>query len=172
MSSKGQELFTEAERRLKKWSFFGNKHEEAAELFGKAANQFKVAKEWKSAGTAFMRSSDCHNHCNNIYESTEHLTEAGRCFKKVKCEDAVLCFTTAADMLCDEGKFTQAAKLQRELGDFHAEAEDFDKAVESYKKSHDHFAGEEQMTSANAVMLEIARVYAEVTHPPPPMLLP
>ena len=162
MTSRGQELFNQGEKQLKKWSFFGNKYEDAAELFHKSANQFKVAKEWKSAGTAFMRCSDCHHQCGNTYESTEYITEAARCYKKVRCEDALMCYTTAADMLCNEGKFSQAAKLQKELGEFHAEGEDYDKAIEAYKKAVDFFSGEEQHTSANQTLLEVAKLYAEV----------
>eukprot|EP01061_Rhynchopus_euleeides_P009904 TRINITY_DN19227_c0_g1_i1.p1 TRINITY_DN19227_c0_g1~~TRINITY_DN19227_c0_g1_i1.p1 ORF type:complete len:291 (+),score=157.94 TRINITY_DN19227_c0_g1_i1:72-944(+) len=164
--SRGQELFDQGEKYLKKWFVFGNKHEDAAELFNKAGNQFKVTKEWKSAGTAFMRCSDCHHHCGNTYESTEHIIEAARCFKKVRCEDAVLCYTTASEMLCNEGKFSQAGKLQRELGDFRAEAEEFDKAIESYKKAVDFFSGEEQHTSANSTLLEVAKTYAEKLNMP------
>eukprot|EP01064_Diplonema_japonicum_P037901 TRINITY_DN9015_c0_g1_i1.p1 TRINITY_DN9015_c0_g1~~TRINITY_DN9015_c0_g1_i1.p1 ORF type:complete len:313 (+),score=83.46 TRINITY_DN9015_c0_g1_i1:62-940(+) len=160
--SKGQELFDQAEKKLKKWFSFGSgKYEEAGDLFQKAGNQFKISKEWKSAGTAFMRCSDCRHHTDDQYESVEMLVEAGKCYKKVKCDDAVLCFKTAVDLLCDEGKFTQAARLQKELAEYYVESDDLDKAVESYKKAADFFKGEEQVTSANGVTLEIGRIYAE-----------
>eukprot|EP01060_Flectonema_neradi_P034076 TRINITY_DN587_c3_g1_i1.p1 TRINITY_DN587_c3_g1~~TRINITY_DN587_c3_g1_i1.p1 ORF type:complete len:309 (+),score=87.42 TRINITY_DN587_c3_g1_i1:38-928(+) len=162
MSKKAQELYDSAEKKLKKWfSFGGNKYEEAAELFEKAGNQFKLAKEWKSAGAAFMRCSDCHQYCKNTYECTEALVEAGRSYKKVRDEDAVLCFTTAINMHCDEGKFSTAAKLQKELGEYYKDAEMYDKAAECYKSSADYYSGEEQHTSANTSLLEVGKIYCE-----------
>ncbi|KAJ9453319.1 Alpha-soluble NSF attachment protein 2 [Diplonema papillatum] len=166
MSSKGQELFDQAEKKLKKWFSFSNKYEEAGELFSKAAHAFKVAKEWKSAGTAFMRCSDCHHHNGDSYDCTEALVEAAKCFKKVRAEDTELCYKTAIDMQCDEGRFSQAAKLQKELAEYYKEGEDYDKAVEAYKKAVDYFAGEEQTTSANTALLEVAKIYAEVLSMP------
>ena len=161
-SSKAQELFDSAEKKLKKWfSLGGNKYEEAAELFEKSGNQFKLAKEWKSAGSAFMRCSDCHQYCKNAYECTDALVEAGKCYKKVRDEDAILCYTTAIGMYCDDGKFNSAAKLQKELGEYYKETDSFDKAAEAYKKSADYFSGEEQHTSANASLLEVGKIYCE-----------
>ena len=44
-AGKAQELATRADKRLKSFSLFGgNKYEEAAEMYEKAANQFKLAK--------------------------------------------------------------------------------------------------------------------------------
>ena len=43
--AKAQELVAKADKRLKSFSLFGgNKYEDAAELYEKAANQFKLAK--------------------------------------------------------------------------------------------------------------------------------
>eukprot|EP00662_Eupelagonemidae_sp_cell21_P042407 gene42407-36274_t len=89
--SKGEQLMQQAEKRLKKWSIFGGGGKargrrirggkaEASELFEKAANQFKIAKEFKPAG-------------------------------KVKCDDA--------------GKFSHAAKLLKELGEYHKDCDNY-----------------------------------------------
>lgn len=42
--ARGEELEKKAEKKLSGWSFFGNKHEDAADLFDKAANCYKLAK--------------------------------------------------------------------------------------------------------------------------------
>lgn len=154
----------QAEKRLKKWSIFGGgsaKYDEAGELFEKAGNQFKIAKEWKPAGVAFMRCSDCHHHLKDSYTCAVKLVEAAHCYKKVKDNDAVRCWENAADIFTDDGKFTNAAKLMKELGEYHMERDDCDKAVAAYKKAADYYSGEEQHTSANTVMLAIAKIYAE-----------
>lgn len=43
-STRGEEFEKNAEKKLNSWSFFGSKYEDAADLFDKAANFFKLAK--------------------------------------------------------------------------------------------------------------------------------
>jgi alpha-soluble NSF attachment protein len=43
-ASKGQELLSKAEKKMKGIALFGNKWEEASEMLEKAANHFKLAK--------------------------------------------------------------------------------------------------------------------------------
>lgn len=42
--ARGEEYEKKAEKKLNSWSFLGSKHEDAADLFVKAANCFKLAK--------------------------------------------------------------------------------------------------------------------------------
>lgn len=42
--SKGEEFLKKAEKKLSGWGLFGSKYEDAADLFDKAANSFKLAK--------------------------------------------------------------------------------------------------------------------------------
>ena len=42
--SRGEEFEKQAEKKLSGWGLFGSKYEDAAELFEKAANAFKLAK--------------------------------------------------------------------------------------------------------------------------------
>lgn len=42
--SRGEEFEKKAEKKLSGWGLFGSKYEDAAELFEKAANAFKLAK--------------------------------------------------------------------------------------------------------------------------------
>jgi alpha-soluble NSF attachment protein len=45
----------EAEASLKKWRMFGNKYEDAAELYRQAANAYKMSKKHQEAGVAFQK---------------------------------------------------------------------------------------------------------------------
>lgn len=164
MEGKGAELFKQAEKRLKKWSMFGGgsaKYEEAGELFEKSGNQFKMVKHYQHAGEAFQRCSDCAHHQKDSYSCAIKLVEAAHCYKKVPDDRAVPCYEMAVDIFTDDGKFSNAAKLMKELGEHHAEQDNYDKAVEAWKKSVDYYQGEEQHTSANSVMLQIAKTYGE-----------
>lgn len=42
--ARGDEYVKKAEKKLNSWSFLGSKHEDAADLFDKAANCFKLSK--------------------------------------------------------------------------------------------------------------------------------
>lgn len=42
--AKGQDFEAKADKKLTGWAIFGSKHEDAAELFEKAANSYKLAK--------------------------------------------------------------------------------------------------------------------------------
>lgn len=46
--ARAQEFEKKAEKKLSGWGLFGSKHEDAAELFDKAANAYKLAKSCNS----------------------------------------------------------------------------------------------------------------------------
>ena len=60
-AQKAHDLMDKAEKKLGSWSLFGgNKYEDAAELFTKAANLFKVSKECARAPAARAPRRDAH----------------------------------------------------------------------------------------------------------------
>ena len=44
-AKRGQEAKAKAEKKLSGWGLFGNKYEDAADLYEQAANAFKLAKQ-------------------------------------------------------------------------------------------------------------------------------
>lgn len=154
---KAQEMFIDAEKKLKKWFTFGDKWNEAQELFTNAGNKWKAAKNWRSAGEAFMRAADCHTKLESKHEAAGALVEAGQCFRKAAALDsAVLCFGQANELYIDMGRFTNAAKYQKELGGmFKADGKE-DKAIEHYRRAADYYHGEDQTSGANACLLQVA----------------
>jgi alpha-soluble NSF attachment protein len=51
--AKGVDFEKKAEKKLSGWGLFGSKHDDAADLFDKAANQFKLAKNCKISSLGF-----------------------------------------------------------------------------------------------------------------------
>lgn len=45
--ARGEDFEKKAEKKLSGWGIFGSKHEDAADLFDKAANAFKLGKSCK-----------------------------------------------------------------------------------------------------------------------------
>ncbi|KAJ1509358.1 hypothetical protein HMI56_006838, partial [Coelomomyces lativittatus] len=66
--------------------FGGNKFEEAEELFSKAAHQYKLAKKWKEAGNAYLRSADMQIRLGERDEAANRFLDASNVFKKISPE--------------------------------------------------------------------------------------
>ena len=79
---KGEGFIIEAEKTLTKKTWFASsseqKYEEAAELFEKAANAYKVGQCHAPAGDAYSRAAELHrDKLNNLGEASKCLSSAG-----------------------------------------------------------------------------------------------
>eukprot|EP00667_Euglena_gracilis_P019237 EG_transcript_20567 len=154
---KAQQMFDDAEKRLKKWLSFGNKWEEAVELFMNAGNKWKATKNWRAAGEAFSRAADCHTKLESKHDAASALVEAGQCHRKANnVEAAVQCFQHANELWIDLGRFPNAAKHEKEMGDMFKEKDDTDRAIKHYRKAADYYLGEDQSSAANGCLLQVA----------------
>ncbi|KAI3363839.1 hypothetical protein L3Q82_001441 [Scortum barcoo] len=64
---------------------FGGGHhkvEEACEMYCRAANMFKMAKNWSAAGNAFCKAARLHMQLQNKHDSATSFIDAGNAFKK------------------------------------------------------------------------------------------
>lgn len=52
--AKGEEFERKAEKKIKGWGLFGFKYEDAADLFQKAANSFKLSKSCEFSGLSVI----------------------------------------------------------------------------------------------------------------------
>merc|ERR1712065_28077 len=89
-------IMREAESKLKSPGFFAkltgsNAHvEEAADLFEKASNGYKMAKNFEMAGEAACRAAECNLTLGNKFQAASHYTTAANCFKKCgNSQDAI-----------------------------------------------------------------------------------
>lgn len=55
---------------------------EAMELYHQAANKFKMAKKWGSAGQAFTELANLHLKSGSRLDASTNFIEAGNCYKK------------------------------------------------------------------------------------------
>ena len=85
--SGGDKLKSEAEKILKRTTIFGfgknQKFEDAAETYIKAANAYKLSKQWQEAGDCFISAADCQKQTDSPNDCVNSYVEAGNCFKKV-----------------------------------------------------------------------------------------
>ena len=83
----GESFIAQAEKALKRTTIFGfgknEKFEDAAELYTKAGNAFKISKLWKEAGDAYMMAADCKNKTDSPSDSCNSYIEAGNSYRHV-----------------------------------------------------------------------------------------
>jgi len=163
-ANKGKELVKLAEQKSvaaeRAWWGKRQKLEEAAELFVKAANQLKVAKEWNEAGDAFSSAATCYSKASpdNRFDVSNQYTSAAKCYRKTAPQDAVKCLTAAASMYIDDGRFSMAAKLYKDIGEIHQAEQENEKAIEALQQAADFFEGEGSTAQGNKCALEVAHL--------------
>uniref|UniRef100_A0A8V0YXY0 NSF attachment protein beta n=1 Tax=Gallus gallus TaxID=9031 RepID=A0A8V0YXY0_CHICK len=175
MDSSGKEreavqLMAEAEKRVKgshsflRGLFGGNTRvEEACEMYTRAANMFKIAKNWSAAGNAFCQAAKLHMQLQSKHDSATSFVDAGNAYKKADPQEAINCLNAAIDIYTDMGRFTIAAKHHITIAEiYEAELVDIEKAIAHYEQAADYYKGEESNSSANKCLLKVAAYAAQL----------
>lgn len=161
---KAKDLILEAQKKLKgTWIFGGPKYEEAAELFTKAANSFKMAKKWQEAADAFIEAANCELKQQSKHEAASNYVSASTCLRKVSPKEACDVLQKAVDIFTDIGRFTIAAKHEKEIAEiYETELVDLEKAIQAYEQAAEWYQGEESKSSANNCYLKVALFAAQL----------
>jgi len=155
---KAAELFEKAEKKLKSFSLFGgnSKYEEAAEFYTKAANLFKSSKKWDQAGESYIKAAECSLKLQSPHEAASNYVSASTCFKKTDATRAISCLKQAVEYYTDEGRFSVAAKHQKEIGELYEAENDMDNSMANYQLAADYFDGEGSTSASNQCLLKVA----------------
>lgn len=164
------QLISEAEKKVKSsQSFFSglfggsSKLEEACELYARAANMFKMVKNWSAAGNAFCQAAKLHLQLQSKHDAATSFVDAGNAFKKADPQEAINCLNRAIEIYTDMGRFTIAAKHHISIAEiFETELVDIDKAIAHYEQAADYYKGEESNSSANKCLLKVATYAAQL----------
>lgn len=167
-AAKAADLAGKADKRLKAFSLFGsgNKYEEAAELFEKAGNQYKLAKAWNEAGETFMKLADCHIKLESKHEAASAWVEAAKAFLKSDQRRAVSCLQQAVSLYTDMGRLGMAARQLREIAEVLEKEGDKEESIMFYEQAGDLFSTENSTAEANKCNLKIAQFAAELERYP------
>uniref|UniRef100_A0A670HPG2 NSF attachment protein beta n=1 Tax=Podarcis muralis TaxID=64176 RepID=A0A670HPG2_PODMU len=102
-------LLAEAEKRVKsshsflRGLFGGNsKVEEACEMYTRAANMFKIAKNWNAAGNAFCQAAKLHMQLQSKHDSATCFVDAGNAFKKADPQGPIYYCSQASHYHCGD----------------------------------------------------------------------
>jgi len=147
------------------FSFFrGNTAlEDAADLYVKAANSYKMARNWTMAGKCFCESALIKTNVQCPHEAATNYVEAGNCYKKCDPNEAVGCLQKAIDIYTDMGRFTMAAKNHITIAEiYESDVIDINQAIRNYEQAADYYKGEESNSSANKCLLKVAQYAAHL----------
>uniref|UniRef100_A0A8C5N0U7 NSF attachment protein beta n=1 Tax=Leptobrachium leishanense TaxID=445787 RepID=A0A8C5N0U7_9ANUR len=164
------QLMADAEKRVKASQSFlrglfggNNKVEEACEMYARAANMFKMVKNWSAAGNAFCQAAKLHMQLQSKHDAATSFVDAGNAFKKADPQEAINCLNAAIDIYTDMGRFTIAAKHHITIAEiYETELVDIEKAIAHYEQSADYYKGEESNSSANKCLLKVAGYVAQL----------
>lgn len=156
--SKARDFIQQAEKVLKGWFVFNKsqKYEDAAELYSKAAAQFKIAKLWHDAGDAHFNAAENSEKAGNESEATRNYTDAAKAYKNDSPEDAMKMYQIAVGKQMEGNKFSMAAKLYKEMAELYEGDMKSAESAKCYEKAADCFFAEDSATSGNQMLLKVA----------------
>ncbi|NXK71420.1 SNAA protein, partial [Amazona guildingii] len=141
--------------------------EEACDIYARAANMFKMAKNWSAAGNAFSQAAQLHLQLQSKHDAASSFVDAGNAFKKADPQEAINCLLRAIEIYTDMGRFTIAAKHHVSIAEiYETELVDIEKAIAHYEQAADYYRGEESTSSANKCLLKVATYAAQLEQYP------
>ncbi|KAI7739876.1 hypothetical protein M8C21_031180 [Ambrosia artemisiifolia] len=151
--AKGLEFEKKAEKKLSGWGIFGSKQEDAADLYEKAANCYKLAKSWDQAGAVYMDSK---------HEAANAYANAGHSYKKTNTKECIACLEQALNVFMEIGRLSMSARYCKEIAELYEQEQNLEQAITYYDRAADLFQGEEVTTSANQCKQKIAQFSAQL----------
>ncbi|KAK0591361.1 hypothetical protein LWI29_000554 [Acer saccharum] len=164
--ARAEEFDKKAEKKLSGWGLFGSKFEDAADLFDKSANSFKLAKSWDKAGSTYVKLANCHIKLDSKHEAAQAYVDAAHCYKKTSPKEAISCLEQAVNMFCDIGRLSMAARYYKEIAELYESDHNIDQAIVYFERAADMFLNEEVTTSANQCRQKVAQYAAELEQYP------
>ncbi|CAI9302599.1 alpha-soluble NSF attachment protein [Lactuca sativa] len=160
--AKGEEFEKQAEKKLTGWAFFGSKHEDAADLFEKAANFYKLGKSWDQAGAVYVKLAECYLKLDSKHEAANAYADAGHCYKKTNSTECIKNLEQSLDIFMEIGRLGMSARYCKEIAELYEQEQNMEKSMVYYDKAADLYQGEEVSSSANQCRLKIAQFAAEL----------
>ena len=114
------------------------------------------------AGDAYKRVAECHSAAKSAHEAASALVNAATSYKKVNVSAAIACLREAVELYCDEGRFSIAAKQQKEIGELCEKEMDFEGAIDQYQAAADLYDGEDATAAGNGCLLKVALFSAQL----------
>jgi alpha-soluble NSF attachment protein len=161
MTDKADALVLQADKKLK-GGFFSNlvggsqRFDEAADLYNKAGNLYKLAKKMDEAAEAYKKAAAVYLRANSPHDAAGAYANAANCIKKHSPREARACLQEAVEIHTDGGRFSLAAKLQKDIAEMCEAEDDLDAAMDAYQKAADFYEGENSPSAAKSCLVKVA----------------
>ncbi|KAG6399674.1 hypothetical protein SASPL_141155 [Salvia splendens] len=143
--ARAEDFESKAVKKLSGWGLFGSEFEDAADLFDKAANSFKLSKSWDRVGAVYVKMANCHLKLDSKHEAANAYAGAAHCYKKCNTQESISCLEESVNIFLDIGRFNMSAL-----------------AIVYFEKAVDLFQSEEVSTSANQCEQKVAQYAAQL----------
>jgi alpha-soluble NSF attachment protein len=143
--SEGSEYEKKAFESLQKNTFFGflnqNKYQDAYEYFKKAGIQYIIEQNWYQAYRSFREAGDiCLDHLKNRYEALKMYSEMSKCLERIDETGAIeVIKKKMIELYIEDGRYYDAGKYEKELGDRYEKIEEYQNAIEEYQLAIEYF---------------------------------
>eukprot|EP01089_Gocevia_fonbrunei_P007171 TRINITY_DN18234_c0_g1_i1.p1 TRINITY_DN18234_c0_g1~~TRINITY_DN18234_c0_g1_i1.p1 ORF type:complete len:330 (-),score=75.41 TRINITY_DN18234_c0_g1_i1:61-960(-) len=158
-------LIAEAEKKMNP-GFLGkifanpNRLEDAAECLSKAANLYRIGKQWEQSGKLFERAAQIYIDAKSGHDAATAYINASNCYKKSSSQDSTRCLDLSSTLFAQDGKFSLAAKNHKTIAEMAEKENDYDLALHNYEKSAEYYDMENSAVSARACKLKVAQYAA------------
>ncbi|XP_057808253.1 alpha-soluble NSF attachment protein-like [Salvia miltiorrhiza] len=160
--AKGEEFERKAEKKIKGWGLFGSKYDDAADLYQKAANSFKLTKSWDRAATAYIKLAGCNLKSDSKHEAASAYVDSASCYKKISPKQAISSLDQAVNLLLEINRFNMAAKYCKEIGELYEQERNMDQAITYFERAADLYQTEEVNTSSSQCRQKVAEFSAQL----------
>ncbi|XP_057475444.1 alpha-soluble NSF attachment protein-like [Actinidia eriantha] len=160
--ARGEDFEKKAEKKFSGWGLFGSKYEDAADLFEKAANSFKLAKSWDQAGSVYVKLANCHLKLDSKHEAAGAYADAAHCYKKTNTIESISCLEQAVNLFLEIGRLNMSARYYKEIAELYEANQSFEKAIVYYERAADLYHSEEASSTANQLRQKIAQFAAQL----------
>lgn len=138
------------------------KFEEAADLCVQAANIYRLRKELKLAGEAFVKAANFQLKAGNDDEAGNTFVEAYKSYKSSgQATDAVNSLNGAIEIFTTRGQFRRGANFKYEMGELlENDLNDYSKAIECYETAGEWYSQDQALALANKCLVRCADLKA------------
>lgn len=164
--ARGADFEKKAEKKISGWGLFGSKFEDAADLYEKAANCYKLAKSWDKAAEVYIKLAGCHMKLESKHEAASAYVDAANAYKKISPKEAISCLEQAVNYFIEIGRLNMAARYNKDIGELYEAEQNFSQAMVYFGRAADLFSSEEVTTSANQCKLKVAQFAAQLEQYP------
>ncbi|KAK2954706.1 putative Alpha-soluble NSF attachment protein [Blattamonas nauphoetae] len=160
MSGKTPEMIeAEADKNLTAIFRKQSKAEEAAELYQKAGNMYKINRQFQEAGRVFEKSAGALEKANGApFEIAAAFIEAAKVYKASSYQDYMRCEERAINIYIADGKIKRAAPHLKTAAEAAEGNSDYDTAISHYQRAMEFFEIDDVKSTAQQCKLALANI--------------